>query len=278
MMRCRVLSEVSELALEAQTLGSFRSELLQLFSRRFALDAAHALATSDGLHFDVSALDGQPEYLAANAAHYFGELTPAEAQATFTPRTLPHEELYPTCRRERLALYYDYLEPRGIRTFALRVWFNEGCLYQYALERASEQAWAQFVARALPQLDAAFCVVAVAEKLQRARGTTQAETVSRDLTLEYGLTTAEHKSVELLVRGLTNAEIAVVLGLAANTVRNQLAASYLKLGVSRRAEVAYILTSAQHARRSVRLADAPSWFRAVATHMDGDAARSRHPT
>lgn len=52
------------------------------------------------------------------------------------------------------------------------------------------------------------------------------------------LTAREHEIVELVRRGLTNGEIAAVLGNRPNTVRNQVASIFKKLEVASRAELA----------------------------------------
>jgi DNA-binding NarL/FixJ family response regulator len=57
-----------------------------------------------------------------------------------------------------------------------------------------------------------------------------------------GVTRQEQKVVSLLERGLTNPEIARVLGVSTHTVRNQLASVFRKLQVSRRAELVYIVS------------------------------------
>lgn len=59
-----------------------------------------------------------------------------------------------------------------------------------------------------------------------------------------GVTRQEQKVVGLLERGLTNPEIANVLGVSMHTVRNQLASVFRKLQVSRRAELVYIVSRA----------------------------------
>ncbi len=56
-----------------------------------------------------------------------------------------------------------------------------------------------------------------------------------------GVTRQEQRVVHLVERGLTNAEIAHVLGVSRHTVRNQLASVFTKLEVSRRAELVYVL-------------------------------------
>jgi DNA-binding NarL/FixJ family response regulator len=57
-----------------------------------------------------------------------------------------------------------------------------------------------------------------------------------------GVTPHEQRVVKLLERGLTNPEIAGVLGVSAHTVRNQVASVFRKLHVSRRAELVYIVS------------------------------------
>lgn len=56
-----------------------------------------------------------------------------------------------------------------------------------------------------------------------------------------GVTAKEERVVRLLERGLTNPEIANLLGVSMHTVRNQLASVFRKLEVSRRAELVFIL-------------------------------------
>jgi DNA-binding NarL/FixJ family response regulator len=56
-----------------------------------------------------------------------------------------------------------------------------------------------------------------------------------------GVTRQEQRVVHLVERGLTNAEIAEVLGVSRHTIRNQLASVFTKLEVSRRAELVYLL-------------------------------------
>ncbi len=56
-----------------------------------------------------------------------------------------------------------------------------------------------------------------------------------------GVTPREQRVVHLVERGLTNPEIAGLLGVSKNTIRNQLASVFGKLQVSRRAELVYVL-------------------------------------
>jgi DNA-binding CsgD family transcriptional regulator len=68
-----------------------------------------------------------------------------------------------------------------------------------------------------------------------------ARDISRERTIAYCLTAAEHETMRLVARGLTNREIAEVLGISLNTVRNRLATCFAKLSVSRRSEAVLFL-------------------------------------
>ena len=61
------------------------------------------------------------------------------------------------------------------------------------------------------------------------------------LLARMGVTAKEERVIRLLERGLTNPEIATLLGVSMHTVRNQLASVFRKLEVSRRAELVFIL-------------------------------------
>ena len=56
-----------------------------------------------------------------------------------------------------------------------------------------------------------------------------------------GVTRQEQRVVLLVERGLTNPEIAELLGVSRHTIRNQVASVFGKLHVSRRAELVYLL-------------------------------------
>jgi DNA-binding NarL/FixJ family response regulator len=55
------------------------------------------------------------------------------------------------------------------------------------------------------------------------------------------VTPQEQRVVLLVERGLTNPEIAELLGVSRHTIRNQVASVFSKLQVSRRAELVYLL-------------------------------------
>jgi len=66
------------------------------------------------------------------------------------------------------------------------------------------------------------------------------------------LTPPEQRVMALVIRGLTNAQIARRLGLSRNTVRNRLASCFAKLDVSRRTEAVFVLLARSLSRSRTR--------------------------
>ncbi len=63
----------------------------------------------------------------------------------------------------------------------------------------------------------------------------------RAITERYKLTGAEHRVIALVIHGHTNGQIAALLGVSRNTVRNRLASCFAKLDVGRRTEAVSVL-------------------------------------
>ncbi len=74
---------------------------------------------------------------------------------------------------------------------------------------------------------------AAAVAVRQLRGRAERESAAR---IRFGLTRRERELMDLLVRGLTNGQIAADLVLTEKTVKNHLNHMYAKLGVSHRAE------------------------------------------
>jgi DNA-binding CsgD family transcriptional regulator len=152
--------------------------------------------------------------------------------------------LFSRKRRDELALYRDFLQPRSAKDYVLRMWTgNDGVERLFVFAYGRFRNFNRFVERALPLLDTVFPIVALAE---RAMGTRMEG--PGELAQDHGLTDAECRTMQLVVRGLTNKEIGLVLGISPNTVRNQLAACFSKLDVSTRTEAGYILSGTTEKR------------------------------
>jgi DNA-binding CsgD family transcriptional regulator len=143
-------------------------------------------------------------------------------------------------RRDELAFFREDVRPFGERSvFRLRV--SENALSFFGFVPETRGSFDRFAARAVPLLAEAAPVVDLAQKMFRQQWGREGA-LSRALSLEHKLTLAEHDTMELVMRGLTNPEIAGVQRISQNTVRNRLAACYRKLRVTTRTEAVYMLS------------------------------------
>ena len=143
-------------------------------------------------------------------------------------------------RRQTASLYREYLPRVGVRRFVARCWSDQDGFHLITLAPHRSIDHRRFFSRARAALDAAFPIIALGERVHRpAEARSSAE--GGKAPGRPGLTPAEGKVVALVERGLTNPEIAGVLSISPNTVRNRLAAVFRKLDVSRRAELVYQL-------------------------------------
>src|SRR5262249_11746865 len=121
------------------------------------------------------------------------------------------------------------VRPLGLRTFVtgmLRIRGRQLALVQLG------RAGSLFKARSIEQLRLALPVLALGEAVRDHHRSRLA-----------GLSKPERDIVEYARLGFTAAEIGRVLGTSVNTVRNQLARLYRKLGVANRAELVAVLAS-----------------------------------
>ena len=138
-----------------------------------------------------------------------------------------HDVLSARERRER-PFYRDVVAGLGLRTNMVAVLELRGqpvsCIY------FSWSAGQRRCQTEVEHLRAALAVLALGEAVHRS-----AEAPSPDL----GLTKREDEILGYIVRGLTNLEIATLLGTAPSTVKNQVATILRKTGAANRTELAW---------------------------------------
>lgn len=148
-------------------------------------------------------------------------------------------------RRETASLYREYLPRVGLLTFAARCWSDDQGFHVITLAPHGAVDHRRFFRRATATLNAAFHIVALGERLHRPCSADVAGGSSDRAPQRPRLSPGENKVIALVERGLTNSEIASVLSLSPNTVRNRLAMIFRKLEVSRRSELVYQLHAAR---------------------------------
>lgn len=171
-------------------------------------------------------------FLRQHLDRYLAEIH-ADEVARYTDHAQVHHRVWSAARQEELAVFRELLNPSGMRHMIVRVGVRGGNLAGFNLERRSATP---FTDRELTLVDAVAPFLHIVEVLTLR---TQDEGMSAEFAREHGLTQRESEFVALATRGLQNAEIAVVTGVSANTVRNTLARVFVKVGVTNRAELAY---------------------------------------
>jgi DNA-binding CsgD family transcriptional regulator len=175
------------------------------------------------------------------------ELTPTELAIQMSAATVSTADIFSPRRRDQLNLFRSYLPRLGMSAGVSRLWFDRNHFHFIAVTCSRQADFGRFRNRVAPALDRVFPLLAVAERLVRAPSTASdaAGSVSPELAREFKLTPAEGDTLALVLRGLTNREIAHVHGLSVNTVRNRLSVCFQKLGATRRTEALFILGEAR---------------------------------
>jgi DNA-binding CsgD family transcriptional regulator len=229
--------DIAEAASSAPHLAAFRQQVLALLGRLLGTESGAMCSTRDGRTIEASDLSGDAPVLVAEIPRWFRQLTGAEFQAARQPRTQLDIDILPPARRAGLAMYQEYLVPRGIRQSALRMWTGRRAEHWFAFALQTRQArqWA----RAVEILDRLYPVIALGEELHESCGPDDASRIGRWCSY-HGLSGTETSVVSAAVRGLRNGEIAHLRGISPYTVRNRLASAFRKLGVSSRSELVYL--------------------------------------
>jgi DNA-binding CsgD family transcriptional regulator len=118
------------------------------------------------------------------------------------------------------------------------MWVNVNGAFWLGFAREGQSV--RYAEHDIAALDTVLAVLAVGEALHVRDGSSNGLDTAAFLR-EHGAGEAEARVGALVERGLTNGEIARVLGRSSHTVRNQLAVVFRKLHVSTRAELAFVL-------------------------------------
>jgi DNA-binding CsgD family transcriptional regulator len=229
--------DIAGAASAAPNLPAFRRQVLDHLGRLFATDAGAMCSTRDGRTIEASDLRGEADILVADIPRWFAQLTAPEFQAARQPRTQLDVDILGARRRDRLAMYQEYLYPRDIRQLAVRMWTGRRAEHWFAVSLETRQP--RLVSRAIAMLDRLYPVIALGEELHESSGPDDASRIGRWCSF-HGLSRTETDVVSAAVRGLRNGEIARLRGVSPHTVRNRLASAFRKLEVTSRSELVYL--------------------------------------
>lgn len=223
----RLVGEVAEIARGSHSRKSFRTAVTPLLARTLGFDCAvwtFAIQpdwsddSAFAWHFPIETVK-----LARSRKTVIGEIAAAARQALEKGAIV---NLGTTARtRQKSALFNEIFWPAGLFSHVGLAFDIESRQTLLSIARASGPGFGQSDADAFNDVAP---VLALSESLcaRRERG-----------ALSSALTPRERDIAELVERGLTNAEIAKVLGISKNTVRNRLAAAFERTGSSNRAEL-----------------------------------------
>jgi DNA-binding CsgD family transcriptional regulator len=159
---------------------------------------------------------------------------------------LPVEAIFEPRRRQSLAIFREFLLPRGLNQVVSVAWAAGDQIWTLGVTRTNRAFSDRAIARLnalIPHIRAA--LRALAWRSPGPQGSELAG-VSAELGVQnpWGLTSLQARTMNLVIRGLTNKEVAGLLGTSPNTVRNTLVEIFRKVGVSRRSELSFVATVA----------------------------------
>jgi DNA-binding CsgD family transcriptional regulator len=249
-------SDLSEIALASRDRAQFRDAAGSLLCEKLGWDTADFYHSPDGRRTVARCAHGPGgEELERRIGEFIADVSHEELARGACGRAVRDEEIFDKRRRERLALYTEYLLPNQVRSFLARMWCHPLGAFWVTFARVGQSA--VVLDRDLKAFDLVFPSLAVAEVLHAANSATGDAAAQLDWARDQKVTASEFRVASLAARGLTNPEIAVVVGISPNTVRNQLASTFQKLGVSTRAELTYMLQIRPPSIRSVRSTESP---------------------
>jgi DNA-binding CsgD family transcriptional regulator len=181
-------------------------------------------------------LEHDAQFLKLNLGRFLAEIS-LEEIAQYTERARRHREVWSEPRQRQLAVFQEVLLPTKMEQMAVRVSVRQNNVAGFNLERRGRCS--AFSDAELGLIDAVGPFLHIVELLTAELNDADA---AQNLADEYSLSKREAQLVALVTRGLQNAEIAMLMGLSTNTVRNTLVRVFEKVGVSNRAELTYHAT------------------------------------
>src|SRR5262245_37645277 len=211
---------VSELALSATSLADFEQRCFSYLKPLVGFDTACSVWSShDGTVRNVSALEYSEAQLAREFPRYMSELSPTELLGFAAERPALDVQVLTPRRRERLTVYRELLAPLGVSQFVTNVWHSRFGVFGFHFARTAPMR--PFRAPQLARLAQIVPSMKLGQALlaseERAAGCAPSELA---WSAAWGLSGRESEIAALVARGLRNTEIAELLRISANTVRN----------------------------------------------------------
>ena len=233
------LGLVAEMALGANSLRSFEAQWLEHFRPAIGFETACSVwSANDGTVLSATSVGYDEATLQKRFPLYMGELSQQEVAGFSASEPAIDTDIVSQRRRQRLTVYRELLAPIHISSFVTNVWRSRSGVFGFHFARAGhtehfsarETAW---IARIAPSIKLGQALLAAEERLQWS--SSEPDWWAR----AWCLSPRELEIARLVARGFQNPEIAALLRVSRNTVRNQLVSVFHKAEVSSRTELVF---------------------------------------
>jgi DNA-binding CsgD family transcriptional regulator len=250
------------MALGAPSFQAFNQELFACLAHVIGFDTA-AASWTQGANSppDLASLGYPQSQIQSDFVRYMNGLMPHELARFTGPDMAVDLDVISVGRRSSLAVYRELLAPHGVSSFVTNLWHSRSGVLGIHFGREGhvtpfEQRAQDAFARLLPVVRIGMALVGAEE------ATTRSLVQTESWAADWCLSERERDTVRLVARGFRNGEVAQMLRVSPNTVRNHLASVFRKAEVSTRAELLFAMNASQSSgTRHVKPRDAPerSW-------------------
>jgi len=234
---------VAEMALGARSLVEFENQWLGRVCAQLGFETACSVRSGeDGRVLAVTSVGYDERVLFERFPRYMEELSEQELARFSTGAPALDTDVVTPARRERLTVYRELLGPAGVACFVTSVWRSRWGVFGYHFGRTTlSRPFIDSDRRALSKLSS---IVKVGQALLVSDERINAAlSQSNWWVSEWRLSPREVETVQLVMRGLRNQEIAALLRVSAHTIRNHLVNVFRKAAVSNRAELVFLVNS-----------------------------------
>jgi len=229
-----LVAHFSAMVIENREPAQLWPRMLEKLQEAIGFDAGYIAATwGSALEGRGAVLEHDEPTLKRNLGRYLAGIT-AEEVAQYTDRARCHQEIWSPERQAEMAIFREVLHPSGMKHMIVRVSVRYGNVAGFNLERRTDTP---FTRHELRLVDVIAPFLHIVEVLTLG---TEDESRLDAFADQHHLTRLQRDYVAMASRGLMNAEIADLMSVSVNTVRNTLVKIFEKVGVSNRAELSFI--------------------------------------
>lgn len=244
-----LVAQFSAILMESREPAELWPKMLEKLQEVIGFDAGYIAATwGSAIEGRGAVLEHDEPTLKRNLGRYLAEIS-AEEVAQYTGHARFYQEIWSPQRRAEMALFREVLLPSGMKHMIVRVSIWHENIAGFNLERRTDEP---FTKHDLHLVDVIAPFLHTVEVLTLGD---QDESRLDAFAAQHRLTALQREYVAMASRGLQNGEIAELMGVSVNTVRNTLAKVFEKVGVSNRAELSFI--AAGHERGAPIVAPRP---------------------